>query len=139
MKAKNVFYTIAPQTNNGYCFMAFVELMVMYGFLRHHEVLILDNAPIHTGGGAAAVEDFLWNTVVDGEPLNVLVLFLPTRSPELNPIELVFHILVQRMRSHRYRNNGPPGETVVDRVGRIMDDLTLETITNCVRHCGYDV
>ena len=30
--------------------------------------------------------------------MNILVKYLPTRSPELNPIELVFQVLVQRMK-----------------------------------------
>lgn len=30
--------------------------------------------------------------------MNILVKYLPTRSPELNPIELIFQILVQRMK-----------------------------------------
>ena len=48
------------------------------------------NARIHTGGDATVVKDLLWDTVVEGRPLNAYVLLLPTRSPELNPIELVF-------------------------------------------------
>jgi hypothetical protein len=42
-------------------------------------VLVLDNAALCSGGDAGIVEDSLWdNKVVDGHPLNVLVLFLPT-------------------------------------------------------------
>ena len=139
MKDKHVFYTVAKETNNAYSFMAFVELMVLYRFLRHNEVLVMDNAPIHTGGVATSVEDFLWNHEVDGEPLRILVLFLPTRAPELNPIELIFHILVRRMQSYHYRTTGPANETMVDRVCRIMDEMERTTIENCCTHCGYNV
>jgi hypothetical protein len=38
---------------------------------------------------AAIVKDLLWDIVVDGEPLHALVVYLPTRAPKLNPIELL--------------------------------------------------
>jgi hypothetical protein len=47
-------------------------------WLEHNNVLILDNAVIHSGGDASNVKDYLWDKVVDGRPLNVLVIFLPT-------------------------------------------------------------
>jgi hypothetical protein len=53
----------------------------------------MDNAAIHSQGNATVIEDMLWETIVDGCPLHILVIALPTRSPELNPIKLVFHIL----------------------------------------------
>ena len=34
----------------------------------------------------------------DGQPMYIYVAFLPTRSPELNPIELLFNVLVQRLK-----------------------------------------
>ena len=138
-KDRHIFFTISRETNNAYVFMAFVEMMVIQGFLRHQEVLVMDNAPIHTGGAAASIDDFLWNQVVDGQPLRILVLYLPTRSPELNPIELIFHILSRRMKSFHYRTNGPIDETVDQRVERVLDDITRETIVNCCRHCGYNM
>jgi hypothetical protein len=62
-------------------------------WFEHRDVLILDNAVIQSGGDAGNVEDYLWDTVVDGRPLNVLVIILHIQSPEVNPIKLVFHIL----------------------------------------------
>jgi hypothetical protein len=56
----------------------------------HDKILVMDNAAIHTGAEAEIVEDLLWYMVVDGRPLNVLVVYLPARAPELNPIELIF-------------------------------------------------
>jgi transposase len=38
------------------------------------------------------IEDMLWETIGDGHPLHILILYLPTCSPELNSIELVFHM-----------------------------------------------
>jgi hypothetical protein len=53
----------------------------------------MDNAAIHSQGNVTIVEDILWETIIDCCPLHILVISLLTRSPELNPIELVFHIL----------------------------------------------
>ena len=52
---------------------------------------MLDNATIHYGGANSEIEDWLWDM------FQIIVLFLPPRSPELNPIELVWNTLVQRL------------------------------------------
>ena len=97
----------------------------------------MDNAAIHTGGAAENIEDLLWETIIDGAPLHVLVIYLPTRSPELNPIELIFHILARRIRSYRYRLAGPSDEAVVKNTKRVLDEMSYELILKCYIHCGY--
>jgi hypothetical protein len=37
--------------------------------------------------------------VNNGRPLHILVIYLLAHSPELNPIEVVFHILATQIRS----------------------------------------
>ena len=107
--------------------------------IAHGEVLILDNAQIHIGGSAGVLEDLLWNTIVNGVLLNCLVLYLPTHAPKLNPIELVFHILVCRLKSFHYRRMGALDKHVLTRIGRILNDMDLELFQKCARHCGYNV
>ena len=97
----------------------------------------MDNAAIHTGGVAEIVPDILWSTVIDGRPLHVLVLYLPTRSPELNPIELIFHILARRIRSFKYRCAGPIDSAVLKKSTEVMDEMTYGLILRCYIHCGY--
>lgn len=138
-KQQHVAYTIGSGNNTAISYVHFIEMLVVSKFLTHGEVLVLDNAAIHHQAEAATVEDFLWNHEVDGSPLRVLCLFLPTRSPELNPIELVFHILVRRMKSFHYRTTAPLDEKINGRIKRIFDELTLETIASCAKHCGYNV
>ena len=53
---------------------------------------MLDNAAIHDGKEKTVLGEWLWTN------FEIYVLFLPPRSPELNPIELVWGILVQRLR-----------------------------------------
>jgi hypothetical protein len=97
----------------------------------------MDNATIHTCGDADIVEDMLWISVVDDMPLHVVILYLPTRSPKLNPVELIFHILAQRIRSIQYRMPGPCKHAILVQVTRVMDGMSHELMTSCDDHCGY--
>jgi hypothetical protein len=96
-----------------------IEAAIAMRFLRAGDVLVLDNAANHTGKGNTVLEDWLW------EDHSVLVLFLPARAPEWNPIELMWNCLTQRMKyldlsvftgSHR----------VVAAAATILDSITHE-------------
>ena len=78
-----VWFRIHKQSNDGEEFFATVKRAAENGYFRKYDVLILDNAAIHK----ECVERWLW------ENYAVFVLFLPTRSPEWNPIELVWRHL----------------------------------------------
>jgi hypothetical protein len=98
----------------------------------------MDNAAVHTGGEAQDLEEWFWEKLVDGRPLHVLVIYLPMRSPELNPIELIFHIFLHRIQSYRIRRNDGPVDRAVIRYGSmVMNEISYETILNCYKHCGY--
>jgi transposase len=100
----------------------------------------MDNARIHTGGAARYIEDTLYNTVVDGRALRILIIWLPARSPELNPIELVFGILAKRLRSWRWKlGRGPRSNAVVKYTQNILDNMDAGLVTRCIRNCGYNV
>jgi hypothetical protein len=139
LKDKPVVYTVGKQNGTATAFFSFCELMVATGWLRHDEIIVMDNAAIHTGGAAADLERFLWETVVDDRPLHILVVYLPTRSPELNPIELVFHIFARRVISYRLRHDfGGAVDNAIIRFGtQVLDEISYETILKCYQHCGY--
>ena len=84
-------------------------------------MLILDNAANHMGKDNSMLKEWLW------EELMVLVLFLPARAPEWNPIELMWNCLCQRLKyfdfltllgSHR----------IVAAAATILDKITHEEI-----------
>jgi hypothetical protein len=79
-------YMIGRDNGNAASFVAFIEYLISTSFFFHYEILVMDNAAIQTGAEAESVEDLLWDMVVDGWPLHVLVVYLPARAPELNPI-----------------------------------------------------
>lgn len=136
-KRQPVGYTLGKENGCGASFCYFIHTLIVGRYFWHDEVVIMDNARIHTGGDAEIVEDMLWTTVIDGRPLHVHVLYLPTRSPELNPIELVFHILARRIRSYRYALAGPSDQAVLTQTKKVLNDMSYETILKCFLHCGY--
>jgi hypothetical protein len=139
LKEKHVAYTVGKENGTAERFYEFCVMMVMTGWLLHDEFLVLDNARIHTGGVAEDLERYLWETVIDGRPLHILVIYLPTRSPELNPIELIFHIFARRVISYRLRHNfeGAVDQAIIRFGTQVLDDISYETILKCYQHCGY--
>jgi transposase len=96
-KIRPVAYSIGRDNGNAASFLAFVEFLLQNSWFERGDVLIMGNDSIHTGGEADIAEDLLWHA------MQVLVVFLPTRSPELNPIELIFLILARRICSYKYQ------------------------------------
>ena len=133
----HIFYSCGQQNGTAAAFQTFIEYMIGNRRFRHHDVLVLDNARIHGGAASDIFRDVLWNYLLDGTPLHVAVIFLPPRAPELNPIELIFAVLASRLRQTRYRIEGD--EHVPRMVGRVLDDIPLDIVANCSRHCGYIV
>jgi transposase len=104
-------------------------MMVLSGWLRHDEIVVLDNAAIHTGGDSGDLERLFWETVMGGRPLHILVIYLPTRSPELNPIELIFHIFSRRVSSYRLQHDAGPVDRAIIRYGtQVLNNILYETI-----------
>ncbi len=136
-KMVSIAYHITKHKGTATQFVAFIKMLIVTGFFEHQEILVMDNARIHTAGEAECVEYYLWNTVIDGRPLHVKIVFLPTRSPELNPIEFMFHLLADRIRSYRYRIIGAIDRQVVQVMGQVLDDIKYETIIKTYIHCGY--
>ncbi len=64
-------------------FLLEIEVAIAISILMAGDVLVLDNAANYTGKGNNVLEDWLW------EEHSVLILFLPARAPEWNPIKLI--------------------------------------------------
>ena len=92
-KLSSIAYHITKENGTATQFVAFIKMLIITGYFFHNEILVMDNARIHTAGEAQCVEYYLWNTPINGIPLHVKIVYLPTRCPELNPIEFMFHLL----------------------------------------------
>jgi transposase len=75
-KPQLINYIIAEENVMSEAFMGFMTYLIAKRFLQHDTFVVMDNAAIHSKGN-----------------VTILAIFLLTCSPELNPIELVFHIL----------------------------------------------
>jgi hypothetical protein len=132
-KKKHVEYHIDMLNGD----FSFISYLISSGWFLHNVILIMDNVTIHTGGAANVIGDLLWDTIINGSLLHVLVIYLPTRLQELNLIELIFHILARRIRSYHYKLASPSDKAVVRNTKRVLDDMSYELILKCYVHCGH--
>jgi hypothetical protein len=101
-------------------------------------VLILDNTAIYSGGNAGNVKHYLRDKVIDGRPLNILIVFFScTQLLELNPIKLVFHILGCQICSFRYHMAGLYYRAIIHQITKVLDVMPYKTMLECYAHCGY--
>ena len=85
------YYIVGEEeTTMAATFMAAIESSVAKGFLMPGDILVLDKAAIHLYRESQDLFNFLWSQ-------GILLITLPTRVPELNPIELVWNTFVQRL------------------------------------------
>jgi hypothetical protein len=138
LKQKHAIYMLGEENGTSSSFILFSLLMVQSGWLVHDKCLVMDNAAIHTGREAQDLETWFWDLIVGGHPLYVLVIYLPTRSPKLNPIKLIFHIFSRCVRSYQIHcNDGPVNRAVICYGSMDMNNILCNTILNGYTHCGY--
>mmetsp|Transcript_1907 Transcript_1907/g.3767 ORF Transcript_1907/g.3767 Transcript_1907/m.3767 type:complete len:377 (-) Transcript_1907:1828-2958(-) len=112
--------------------MFFFSYLLSVGHFRRGDIAVLDRWSGHFQGEASILEDFLWDAPgPDGAPMNILLVLLPARCPELNPIELVFHIIKERMRW------GPYSVGILESALRATYSIDTEIIYKTMIHCGY--
>jgi len=87
-----VWCSLNETINDADQFALELELAIQAGFLGGGDVLVLDNATVHTGKENTVLQEYLWETY------GIFLLFLPARAPEWNPIEQVWKCLVQRLK-----------------------------------------
>ena len=103
------------------------------------DIFVADNARIHDCFETDDLADLLWNFPGEGGvALRVLLIYLPTRSPELNPIELIFNTFVKRLKKFRreyplsYRELGALGSAKLT-----LDEMQIDLMITTAKHCGY--
>jgi hypothetical protein len=131
LKERPLVYTIGKENGTAAAFISFCEMMVVSGWLHHDEIVVLDNAAIHTGGDSVDLERLFWETVMGGRPLHILVIYLPTRSPELSPtgIDLIFHRYSCQVTSYRLQDDAGPVDRAIIWYGtQVLNKIPYETI-----------
>jgi transposase len=113
-----------PGAIAGETMLFFVEALLV-PTLKRGDIVVMDNNPIHT---LAEIEDAI-------EAAGAWVLFLPTYSPDLNPIELCWSKVKSRLRSLKPRTL----PDLLDALGHAFSSITQSDIRHWFEHCGYQV
>jgi transposase len=93
--------------------------------LQPRQLVILDNLAVHK---QAAVRQAI-------EATGARVLFLPSYSPDFNPIEMIISAIKQRLRGVAATTR----EGLEAALPAALDAVTPHHARNCFRHCGYSV
>jgi transposase len=113
-----------PGAIDGETMLFFVEELLV-PTLNRGDIVVMDNNPIHK---LADIEDAI-------EAAGAWVLFLPTYSPDLNPIELCWAKVKAFLRSRKPRTLEALLEALVD----AFASIPRHDIVSWFRHCGYRV
>ena len=124
-----LLFIIHDEKNDATSFSEAIMAAIAEGFLRRGDILVLDNAAIHDKGENDGIEDWLW------EHHRVAVVFLPTRSPELNPIELVWRSLVMKLRATTIVDG--KSHACADAATQILGTMSHKSISATYRECRY--
>jgi transposase len=108
----------------GEWFRAYVDQMLAPS-LQPGDVVVLDNLPAHK---AAGVETAI-------RRVGASLLYLPSYSPDLNPIEQVFAKLKGLLRKVAARTK----DALWTAIGSLLDAFTPEECANYLANCGYDL
>lgn len=132
-----LFVSILEETNTAASYVAFVILALQAGYFNRGDIFIIDNWTGHLNAEAAMLEDLLWNyePYPGAPPMNIFVKYLPTRSPELNPIELVFQILVQRMKRECLLGVRADSGLAKLFAEKVFGEMTHIDMLKVTRHC----
>jgi transposase len=92
--------------------------------LEEGDTLVIDNASVHIAADTAERLNGLLNAA------GIRILTLPTYSPELNPVELVFAQVKRWIWTHRGRD-----EELWHAIARGFSHVTLRNIIHYYAHC----
>jgi len=108
---------------NGDAFLAYIG-QCLAPTLRRRDIVVIDNVSFHK---VAGVQEGI-------EARGAELRYLPEYSPDLNPIELVFHPLKALLRKAAERTvNG-----MARSVRSFIRELKTSECAGYFRHCGYD-
>ena len=125
-------YILHECTNDAAIFSDVILMMVADKTLVRGNVLVMDNAAIHHYHESSALEDVLW------DEFETAIIFLPTQAPELNPIKLLWNIMVQRMKIIDLSSlDGRQRHVAATAAAAIMDSFTHYDVVKCYRKCHY--
>jgi len=107
---------------NGISFRAYLE-QALVQVLRPGDIVVMDNLSSHK---VAGVREAI-------EAAGATVRYLPSYSPDLNPIEMIFAKLKALLRKIAARTK----DALSEAVGKVVDMVSSDDAAHCFRHAGY--
>ena len=134
-----VFSVILEENTDSTIFLRFVRQLLEMGVLQRGDVFVIDNCTIHMYGDNSGTQEYLLHEY------GILMIPLPPYHPDLNPTELVFQTLLQRLASLRARykcwaltgNEIVRETTFIGCIEFVLDSFSRETVLNFYRKLGY--
>lgn len=119
-----IIFKVVQGASNGRIYHEFVVKEVLPK-LKQGQVMFVDNLNYHVMGQLAE------STVKQCHEKGVKYIRLPTYSPELNPIEMVWAWMKQRL------SKTPVSAPLIDTVCQILNSLSHQKVENFYSKCGY--
>ncbi|KAG2195432.1 hypothetical protein INT46_008465 [Mucor plumbeus] len=82
--------------------------------------IVMDNAPIHI---PSVIDPLI-------EKRGYIPVYLPSYSPELNPIENFWSIVKSKVKRHSLKDT----ETLTSRIVESCEEVPLQHLQNCIQH-----
>ena len=77
-KSPPLLYSMGEGNHDSASYMAFITMAVAIGWLKRGDIIVVDNAVLHSGGNCEILSEFLWNAPsLDGLTINVVVVPFP--------------------------------------------------------------
>ena len=107
----------------------YLKLKLRIGFVKKGDAIVHDNSSIHVDGDSTELKEAC-------RSLGIGITNLPANSPELNPTELVFNIMVQSF-SYRFNESSTwADEKNVQLLHSAVDSVTPNVLFSCYEKCG---
>jgi len=125
---RNFVYQLRINTNDQWAFINFIRYLIDCNHLVAGMYLVVDNASIHHGiDSRDRLREILTTAGIN-------IIFLPTYSPELNPIELCFAQIKGNIRENR--SNMPNLLKIIVAAARLSLHNIIHYYDKCINRCG---
>ena len=99
-------------------------------FLVPSDIVVLDNATARNKGYNSTLKDTLKEEGIDS-------ITFPKHSPELNPVELKFNVIVQRFNSAFGSKIIENNKYIWNILGSIIDSFSPDVVRDCYENVGF--
>ena len=119
------FFIANKKSNKADDFAAYIQDCLDNQIISAGDILVLDNAPIHTSESLKPMLESLMQQ-------DIGIVYLPAYCPELNAIEMVFAIVKRWM-----RQNLNTSVDIITNVDNAFKSVKQHVIRKCIYHTIY--